>query len=339
MRQSKQIREFIIKNVEQNPNTISSMVSDKFGISRQAVNRYFHNLLEEGILLAKGKTRNRTYELIPITDRIFPIIIAPEFDEDRVWRQYLADLFVEFKRNVIAICHYGFTEMYNNVIDHSEGEEAIVAFKHIPGKIELTVIDDGIGIFNKITRELGLEDKRQAILELAKGKFTTDPEHHTGEGIFFTVRMFDKFSIMSEELYFSHDIHDEWLMEHRKDISKGTYIRMQIGTDSSRTIKEVFDKYSGQEYDIGFKRTHVPLRLASHGGENLVSRSQAKRVLARFDRFEEILLDFTGVDLIGQAFADEIFRVFSNNNPDKKILYFGANKDIKKVIEKVTANL
>jgi len=339
MRQSTRIRDFILKNVEEYPDVISHMVSEQFGISRQAVNRYFRNLLSEGLLLAKGNTRNRTYELKPITEKLFPIIITSDLDEDKVWRQYLVNLFEGFRQNIVGIFHYGFTEMYNNVIDHSEGKNALVSFRHLAGRIELTVFDDGIGIFNKITSELGLADKREALLELAKGKLTTDPEHHTGEGIFFTTRMFDRFSILSGELYFSHNIDDDWLIEDKEDISEGTSIRMRIGTESNRTVKEVFDKYAGEEYEYGFKRTHVPVYLASYQGENLVSRSQAKRVLARFDRFQEILLDFRGVDFIGQAFADEIFRVFKDNNPSKKILWIGANSDVEKAIESVTRSV
>ena len=57
--------------------------------------------------------------------------------------------------------------------------------------------------------------------------------------------------------------------------------------------------------------THIPLRLAEYGEDNLVSRSQAKRVLARVDRFEEVILDYSGIRAVGQAFADEIFRVFA----------------------------
>ena len=37
----------------------------------------------------------------------------------------------------------------------------------------------------------------------------------------------------------------------------------------------------------------------------LVARSQAKRLLERFDRFEEVVLDFDGVRQVGQGFADE----------------------------------
>ena len=109
---------------------------------------------------------------------------------------------------------------------------------------------------------------------------------------------------------------------------------MALRTNSNRTVKEVFDLYSGEEYNHGFRKTHVPLSLVTYGNENLVSRSQAKRVLARFENFDEILLDFAGVEFIGQAFADEIFRVYKSNNPNKKIIWIDANPDIEQTINK-----
>lgn len=65
--------------------------------------------------------------------------------------------------------------------------------------------DDGEGIFKKLTRLCNLPDERQALIELSKGKLTTDPDNHSGEGIFFTFRAFDVFMIDSKELQFSHN--------------------------------------------------------------------------------------------------------------------------------------
>ena len=42
-----------------------------------------------------------------------------------------------------------------------------------------------------------LLDERHAILELSKDQLTTDPARHTGDGIFFTSRMFDSFDLQT----------------------------------------------------------------------------------------------------------------------------------------------
>ena len=74
-------------------------------------------------------------------------------------------------------------------------------------------------------------------------------------------------------------------------------------------------------------------------GGNLVSRSQAKRLLTRVERLTTVVLDFEGVEMIGQAFADEIFRVFKAAHPDVKIVPENANANIGKMIRHVESSI
>ena len=109
---------------------------------------------------------------------------------------------------------------------------------------------------------------------------------------------------------------------------------MRVHPKSKRKLQEAFDKFASGTGDYGFTRTHVPVTLARYGDENLVSRSQAKRLLARFDRFREVLLDSKNVETIGQAFADEIFRVFPAQNPQVQLVWVNANQQIAKMIRR-----
>jgi hypothetical protein len=72
-----------------------------------------------------------------------------------------------------------------------------------------------------------------------------------------------------------------------------------------------------------FDKTVVPVRLAN--SDDLMSRSQAWRILNGLELFKEVILDFNGIEYIGQAFADEIFRVFPNMNPNTAIMIQNAN--------------
>ena len=96
----------------------------------------------------------------------------------------------------------------------------------------------------------------------------------------------------------------------------------------------MFEKYQGD--DLRFRKTHVPIMLSRYPGEQLVSRSQAKRVLARFDNFSEVFLDFADVQDIGQAFADEIFRVFKNAHPEIALYAVNTSPEIDRMIAYVT---
>lgn len=330
-----QIREFILDHVAGYPSDITTHTAEHFGISRQAAHRHVTALIKDGLLVAKGSTRNRRYRLKYLV-QFETTLPLTGLEEDKVWRQYIKPHLEEMPPNVKDICQYGFTEMVNNVIDHSEGTELMIALNKNYKNIELIVVDNGVGIFNKIQREFALDDPLHAILELTKGKLTTDPQRHSGEGIFFTSRMFDRFVIQSSHLSFAHWDEDDFLLEHRDVFAEGTTIVMTIAASSERRAQQIFDLYSSAEG--GFKKTIVPVSLAAYGEDNLISRSQAKRLLKRFEVFEEIILNFTGVETIGQAFADEIFRVFQQAHPTIRLRFMKANEQIEKMIKHVTAN-
>ncbi len=60
--------------------------------------------------------------------------------------------------------------MVNNAVDHSDGDTLDILVQASAFQTEIILIDNGIGIFRKITDECGLSDESHAVLELAKGK-------------------------------------------------------------------------------------------------------------------------------------------------------------------------
>lgn len=332
-KKTNEIRQFILENVEDHPTDITAFVSVKFGISRQASHRHVKKLVQDSLLIPHGATRNRTYDVKPLIN-FYKDLPLKGLEEDKVWRQSILPLMANVPPNVLQICHHGFTEMVNNAIDHSEGTSLKIFVLRTYKLIELQISDNGVGIFNKIYREFNLDDPLHAILELSKGKLTTDPAHHSGEGIFFTSRIFDRCTIISGKLSFAHlESDNDWLLENNEVVFSGTLVDLRISLRSKRTTQQVFDKFTAD--DFSFTKTHVPVFLARYGNENLVSRSQAKRLLARFERFKEIILDFDNVESIGQAFADEIFRVFTSQNPNIHLIPINTNGQVKKMIAHV----
>jgi anti-sigma regulatory factor (Ser/Thr protein kinase) len=323
------IRQFITQMVAHHPTDIASITCEKFGITRQAVSRHLSELCGSGVLEATGNTSARSYVLRPLANISLRIPVTRDLEEDVPWRQDIRPHLTGVPQNVLDICAYGFTEMLNNVIDHSESNDVQLHAVYTAESVSINIEDHGIGIFRKIKNAMDLNDEREAILELAKGKLTTDPQRHTGEGVFFTSRMVDLFYIWSGKLCFTHIRPDsDWLIEVDRDEFRGTAIQMVVSLRSTLHPKDLFAQYSAGEHDLTFSKTHVPVRLAQYGSENLLSRSQARRVLNRFNRFSEVLLDFGGIDFIGQAFADEIFRVFQTAHPEIKLVAINANPSV-----------
>ncbi len=333
---SEDVRRFILSHVSAHKNDIASYSAEHFGISRQAVGKHLQSLVADKKLIAEGERRSRIYKPAPIFELKTSYKLDGKLQEDVVWRNDIAPKLHEqgLPNNVMDILQYGFTEMLNNAIDHSGGKVIIVTIKMTTASTKVNIMDDGEGIFRKLVRKLNLEDEHHAILELSKGKLTTDPTRHSGEGIFFTSNMFDYFVIYSHDMSFSHRAASDkyWALNHDDDVM-GTGVYMELNNGTTRTTQGVFNKFTSDE-EFTFSKTVVPVRLARYGDEQLISRSQAKRLLARFERFKVVVLNFEGIDTIGQPFADEVFRVFANMHPEIEILEINAKKAIKQMISR-----
>jgi hypothetical protein len=329
-----QVRKYVIEHVEHHPRDIARVTAEKFGITRQAANKHLRNLLKENAIISEGTTHRR-YRLAPLVkwQKLYPLA---GLAEDVVFRNDVAPVLGEMASNASHIWGYAFTEMLNNAIDHSGGQTVFVQVEKTAATTTISIRDDGIGIFRKIQQALGLLDERHSVIELAKGKLTTDPANHTGQGIFFSSRMVDRYEILSGGVYFGHNYGDEkdYVLERSQEHSgPGTFVCMSLDNHTARTTSQIFDQYSSPDL-LGFTKTVVPVRLAQYGNDQLVSRSAAKRLLERVDRFRTVVFDFAQVETIGQAFADEIFRVFVRNHPEMEVFEMNATPEVAQMISR-----
>lgn len=331
-----EIREFILWNIREHPADISRIVQDKYALSKTTVINYLHSLEVTNQISIEGTSKNTKYKLLPIEEFAKKYLINQNLEEDAIWRKDVLPLFSDVRENVLKICQYGFTEIFNNAIDHSEGSEIKIVITRFIDLIEIMIIDNGVGIFKKIQEKYHLEDPWYAILELAKGKLTTEPESHTGEGIFFASRMFDTFIVRSGKLCFG-SIKLDMFFETDEE-QNGTKVLLEISPKSDRTTDSVFSKFTDAPDDYGFNKTVVPVDLARYGSENLISRSQAKRLVMRLERFKSVVFDYKKVETIGRAFADEIYRVFKKSHPEINIFSINENDSIKKIIAEIEEN-
>ncbi len=331
-------RQFILDQVEAHPSDIARLTAGKFRISRQAISKHLQKLTAEGSLKESGQTRSRTYQLVPLAAWQKRFAITPALQDDLVWTSDIRPALGELPENVMNIWQTVFTEMFNNALEHSQGNSIVVSLRRTAASIELKVLDDGIGIFAKIQAAFALPDEYHAVLELSKGKLTTDRRNHTGEGIFFTSRMVDFFVVASGQEYFLHQYGEAPSSfreaDHRN--KPGTLVSMTLSPHSSRTTRQIYAEFTSGD-DLGFNKTVVPVNLARTSGDALVSRSQAKRVLARLDQFKVVVFDFKGVEAVGQAFADEIFRVFPSQHPEVELQTTNATPEVESMIARAKA--
>ena len=115
-----QIRRQIIQDVRHHPTDISKHIANIFSITPQAVNSHIKRLESGGWLNSIGTGKGKRYFLGDLREYKSLCPLTKDFTEDGVWRNQYAFVFDGLPENVVDICHYGFTEMVNNVIDHSD---------------------------------------------------------------------------------------------------------------------------------------------------------------------------------------------------------------------------
>jgi anti-sigma regulatory factor (Ser/Thr protein kinase) len=255
-------------------------------------------------------------------------------EEDRVFDEIGISLNLqsELSEQGYEIVRYAFTEILNNAIDHSGSTRGELVFDLQAYDLHFSISDFGVGIFQNIADSCHLPDEYAALGHLLKGKQTTMPERHSGEGLFFTSKIGDEVSIRSHALTLS-------FLNSRKDLITGEIPRLK-GTDVSFTIKKqtkkslqkLFEHYAPEKYEYIFSRTKVQVKLYQR---TYMSRSEGRRLVSGLHEFREIIFDFRGVASIGQAFSDEVFRLFPLRHPDIRIEIAHANPAIIQMLKHV----
>jgi hypothetical protein len=251
-------------------------------------------------------------------------------EEDIVWKRVVKDLNLNSTCPANDVISYAFTEMLNNAIDHSSGTVVAVTFWENEKIWAFEIEDDGLGVFSNVMKGFGLASEIESVAELSKGKQTTAPKGHSGEGIFFTSKAVDFFRVASHEI--------EWMVDNlRADFAvgeteskEGTRVFCEVETKTKKTMASIFEQFT---HDHEFVVTRPTVKLFEIGTE-FVSRSEAKRLLRSLEKFEEVELDFRNVRSVGQGFVDEVFRVWAADHPSQRIVPINMNAIVKFMIER-----
>jgi anti-sigma regulatory factor (Ser/Thr protein kinase) len=294
-------------------------------VSPATAHRILQALVVAGTLERRGRGRGSAYALRTIRRRFR----LAGLDEGRAWDEVAAQVAAvrpldpDATRNLA----YAASEMLNNAADHSGGRAVTVTVAFEPaGATVVTVQDDGVGVFRRVSEEFGYATPHDAIVQLEQGKLTTDPARHSGEGLFFTSKVVSRFRLESQGV--------AWVVDNvvgdsgigTSDVRRGTRVVLELVPGHLPRLEQVFAAFTDPD-TMAFLRTRATIRLASWG-KALVSRAEAKRLVARLAEFRHVTLDFTGVDVVGQGFCDEVFRVFARAHPGVTLEPVGMNDAI-----------
>ncbi|NLT22429.1 MAG: DUF4325 domain-containing protein [Syntrophorhabdus sp.] len=347
MEKSTDVKGLVLAALKRNGRVRAADLVRETGFSRVYVHRFLRELMDEGRIELIGKANQAHY--VPAGGsragggtpgtalRLHRILRNTGLREDAVLEEIKREggLFERISPNAAEIFTYAFTEMLNNAIEHSGSGVIDVLVMRDVKALSFDISDRGVGIFNNIMKKKHLASVMEAIQDLLKGKETTAPAFHSGEGIFFTSKIADRFIIRSfgKKLTFDNEIGEIFVRDVKRPVL-GTKVFFSFVPGGRKRLKDVFDQFTDE--DLSFSKTTVKVRLY-HEGAEYVSRSQARRILVGLERFRTVELDFSKVETVGQGFADEVFRVWHSRHPDISIMPVNAGENVEFMIRHVTA--
>ena len=339
-------KEEILRTIKTKSQMKSSDLVDILGVSRQYIARLLAELVSENEIVKVGSTRGALYtteSYLHKNPQIASTLYSKtlkniNLEEHKVIEDIKSSfsLFYRLPENIKSIFEYAFSEMLNNAIEHSHSKTIKINAKLNQKELSFVVDDFGIGVFRSIMNKKSLKSELEAIQDLLKGKMTTAPKQHSGEGIFFTSKVGDNFVLDSYGYQFVADNKiDDIFVGQTRGQKQGTKVSFSVDTNSKHHLYDVFKEYTNVDNsgDYGFDKTEIKVRLYTMGGV-YISRSQARRVLVGLDKFKVIVMDYDRVPSVGQAFTDEIYRVFKNKYPEIRIENINTNEAVNFMVER-----
>lgn len=342
------LTQWITTAAVKHPKRLHLETAAHLGVTRRTAHRVLAGLVEAKWLVNDGSVRYPNYRPGALR-QVHKSYDLPGLSEDVPWLIDFAPYFA-LPPAVTRMVQHTFCELMNNANDHSGGSQVTVSLRQTATHAQLMVTDNGCGLFQQIEDHFAIPHPRLAMLELSKGKLTSRPDDHCGQGLFITSKLADVFGLHANDAAFQRRASDgeHWralgslkqASSSQADTSKaGTSVFASFALDTPRTLTDVRTAYSLDGLGASFDRTVVPLRLLASDGIGLESRAQARRVASRLNRFRRAEVDFGGVADIGQAFADELFRVLARNQPDLDLVPVNMSKVVSAMIGGVTQGL
>ena len=306
----------------------SGSLARELGVSRQSAHAHLAHAVANGVLQRVGAGRGARY----VAPTLHVQAPAKGLDEESIWDELEPALVARFELSPQARerAHYVVTEIVNNAIDHADASTVQVDVSRVEGGVQIVVTDDGVGAIARARRGLDVHSDVEVIAELSKGKRTTAPSRHSGEGLFFTSKTARKLKLEANGLAWIVDtgLDDEGVAT--SDVVRGTKVTLVLDPLSREPLARVFERYTD---DVAFTKTRVRIKLLDVSDE-LMSRSQGKRVVARLEEFKDVELDFRGVRGVGQGFVDEVFRVWGKAHPSTRLTSTGMNEAVRFMVER-----
>jgi hypothetical protein len=226
--QTQSIRVFILDRVAEDPRSVARQVAQAYGISRQAANRHLDALVGDGALEQTGATRAKEYHLRRTSLLNREVRVTPVLNPDRLWDDHIAPVLATDRPSIRDLCQGAFGEVIRNVIRHADAKWVTVSFELTARHIDVSVEDDGCGLFTRLAERTGASTPRESAEETLR-RANTRALDSPASRLLLLGRNFESFAISSAGLALVYyGATNTWTLEDAPSPARGTRVAMRL---------------------------------------------------------------------------------------------------------------
>ena len=291
-----QIRTFMLENVSSHRADLVTYTAEYFGTSRQAIHKHLKQLIQSHRLKSLGEgSTHKQYQWGAVREKLMHYVLDQAINVDAIWENDFAPLIDDLVSPAVKIAvSYALKALVKNAISHAQAHYLYVCLQTNQNDLLLIVRDDGVGIVETLQAHYHLDDPKRCLFELAKGKFSCQPDCYEGNSLAICSRLFEEFAIDSNKYYFTRMPFGK-LMPLVNDPQ--TTIRLLIALDLQFDPACIF-------HAMQAGHAYIPLYYLNHGS---LGEAEVMPVLERLASFSRVTLDFQAVKKVSAGFIQALF--------------------------------
>ncbi|MEM7016154.1 MAG: hypothetical protein AAF512_02300 [Pseudomonadota bacterium] len=240
------IQDCILHHLDDNPTNIVDVVAAELPVPRHRVNRHVRRLVNDGIIESMGLAGQPYYALKVFHNKEFRVFLSSNTPQvEQTWLNEIEPMLAELPENVLSIWRYGFNAILHNAEIHSDADSVLVCLKKTALTVEISLLDDGQGIFQHLCRALQLPDESCAVDHILEHWQSRAESETARKSISRAVCLFDQIVILSGQTYLSYKRSRQdppnmavRCQAERAGLNKGTLVSIKLFNDVKHGLSD-----------------------------------------------------------------------------------------------------
>ncbi|MES2072266.1 MAG: hypothetical protein V4488_18055 [Pseudomonadota bacterium] len=191
---------WVARAVVAHPAKLMQALAAHFGVGRTAAATLIARLVEDGYLLRSGAANSPVFAAGK-RRLLVDSYSLPVADPKAMWEQEFAP-FLHLSDEVAAAARVGFVSVVHNANRHARASGLYVVVEQSARQLEISLSDNGVGIFQKIAQKIKSKDLGLAVAALAAGQAANAVKRRATADILSLAAAFDELTVEANGLRF-----------------------------------------------------------------------------------------------------------------------------------------